>query len=95
MTHYTYRQAAHRVGRSIRTIKRWRRAGMPMTFDNAGMRVVEERVLLAWWRDRLNAWPTHQWRMRKLARDVHHVDTMEAAPDQVVEHLTGPDPQIE
>lgn len=70
----TYRQAAHRVHRSIRTIKRWRRAGMPMTFDAAGMRVVDEKVLLAWWRDRLDAWPTHQYRMRRILQEDEHTE---------------------
>lgn len=36
-----------------------------MYLDEKGRRVVEERVLLAWWRDRMEAWPTHQYRMRK------------------------------
>lgn len=63
----TYREAAKRVRRSIKTIKRWRRNGMPMTWDTrAGqrVRVVDETTLLAWWRDRLLADPVHQARMR-------------------------------
>lgn len=71
MTQYTYRQAAKRVNRSVRTIKRWRKAGMPMGVVN-GFRVVEEDVLLKWWRERLQNWPTHQWRMRKLMRNDEH-----------------------
>lgn len=43
----TYREAASRVRRSTRTIKRWRRSGMPMTFDRRGRRVVAEGTLLA------------------------------------------------
>lgn len=62
----TYKQAAKRVGRSVRTVKRWRRSGMPMTFNSAGERIVQEPVLLAWWRERLDAWPTHQYRLRAL-----------------------------
>lgn len=72
MTTLTYREAAKRVQRSIRTINRWRRGGMPMGFehrDGQRVRVVEEQILLAWWRERLNSWPTHQYRMRKLMRD--------------------------
>ena len=42
----TYREAARRVRRSVRTIKRWRRAGLPMSFDEQGRRVVDERTLL-------------------------------------------------
>lgn len=33
-----------------------------------GRRVVREDVLLAWYRDRLRAWPIHQARMRKARR---------------------------
>lgn len=63
MTTLTYREAARRVHRSIRTIKRWRRAGMPMGWDR-GRRVVDEAVLLAWWRARMSADPVHQLRLR-------------------------------
>lgn len=31
-----------------------------------GERVVDEEVLLAWWRDRLDAWPAHQYRLRRI-----------------------------
>lgn len=60
----TYRQAAARVRRSVRTIKRWRRQGMPMPLDERGRRIVDEENLLAWWRGRLAADPVHQARMR-------------------------------
>lgn len=65
----TYRQAASRVHRSVRAIRYWRQRGMPMGWeirDGQKVRVVEESVLLAWWRDRLAAWPPHQYRLRKL-----------------------------
>lgn len=81
MNYLTYRQAAKRVHRSVRTINRWRRAGMPMTFDAHGYRVVEERVLLAWWRERMTAWPPQQYRIRamqraqQLAAETEHPDT--------------------
>ena len=68
----TYKEAAARVGRSVRAINRWRRNGMPMTWqsrDGKRVRVVELSTLLAWWRDRLNAWPPHQYRIRKLLRE--------------------------
>lgn len=68
MTALTYRQAATRTRRSIRTINRWRKRGMPMAWDVRGgqrVRVVEERVLLAWWRDRMTADPVHQIRLRR------------------------------
>lgn len=73
MPKLTYREAAKRVHRSIRTINRWRRNGMPMSFDATGHRVVEEEVLLTWWRARLEAWPPHQYRLRKAAlEDLAH-----------------------
>ena len=72
MTQLTYREAAHRVNRSIRTIKRWRRNGMPMTWDTRDgqyVRVVTEVTLLAWWRGRLRADPVHQARLRRTRQD--------------------------
>lgn len=71
----TYRQAATRVTRSIRTIKRWRRSGMPMTFDASGRRVVDEEVLLAHLRARLTADPIHQAKLRARQRDSERTDT--------------------
>ncbi len=44
--YYTYRQAAVRVNRAVITIKRWRRGGMPMTFDTHGRRIVAHHTLL-------------------------------------------------
>ena len=40
---------------------------MPWRVDEAGkrVRVVDEAVLLAWWRDRMQASPAHFYRMRK------------------------------
>jgi hypothetical protein len=61
----TYRQAAKRVRRSVNTIKRWRRHGLVMGFDDRGRRVVDEAVLLAYWRARMAEWPVHQYRLRK------------------------------
>ena len=60
MSTLTYREAARRVRRSVRTINRWRKAGMHMTWENQHgqrVRVVEEDVLLAHWRGRLDANP--------------------------------------
>lgn len=48
----------------MRTIKRWRRDGLVMGVDAKGRRVVAEAALLAWFRDRLDADPVHQQRMR-------------------------------
>lgn len=71
-TQLTYREAAKRVNRSVRTLWRWRRNGMPMGWavrDGQRVRVVEEKVLLAWYRDRLKAWPIHQQRMARKRRE--------------------------
>lgn len=65
----SYRQAAARVRRSVRAIRYWRQRGMPMGWEireGQKVRVVDESVLLAWWRDRLSAWPPHQYRLRRL-----------------------------
>ena len=64
----TYREAAKRVGRTIRTINRWRQNGLPMTWetsDGQHCRVVNETTLLAWYRDRLNNDPVHQQRLKR------------------------------
>ena len=71
MTSLTYREAAARVRRSIRTVNRWRRGGMPMGWERREgkrVRVVEETTLLAWWRQRLQADPAHQYRLRRTRR---------------------------
>lgn len=63
----TYREAAKRVGRTPRAIRYWRQHGMPMgweTRDGQRCRVVDEKVLLKWWRTRLANDPAHQYRMR-------------------------------
>jgi len=44
---YTYKQAAKRVGRNPQTIRRWRAAGMPMTWNTNGERIVAHGILLA------------------------------------------------
>ena len=76
----SYAAAAKRVGRNARSIKRWHADGMPMEWrtgsDGQLERVVDEEVLLAWFRDRLGAWPAHQYRMRRIARN-------EGRPDPV------------
>lgn len=72
MAELTYREAAKRVKRSIRAIKRWRSQGMPMGWairEGQRVRVVDEKVLLAWLRDRLTSWPPHQYRMRKMQQE--------------------------
>jgi hypothetical protein len=69
---YSYREASHRVGRSVRTLWRWRAQGMPMLWgvrEGQAVRVVQEDVLLAWFRARLTADPIHQQRMRRTFAD--------------------------
>lgn len=60
----TYSDAAKRVGRDSRTIKRWQRNGMVMSFNRHGERIVREDVLLAWFRQTLANSPVHQYRLR-------------------------------
>ncbi|QRY42077.1 WhiB family transcriptional regulator [Microbacterium hominis] len=69
----TYAEAARRIGRTDRNIRRWRQEGMPMSWrvgtDNQRERVVDEEVLLKWFREKLNSSPVHQYRMRAIARE--------------------------
>lgn len=65
----TYRQAAARVHRSKRAIQRWRKHGMPMGYNAAGERIVQESVLLAEFRRRLRNDPVHQQRLRVLRNE--------------------------
>lgn len=54
----TYREAAARVRRSVRTLWRWRKKGMRMGWgirEGQRVRVVREDVLLAHWRSILRA----------------------------------------
>ena len=63
----TYREAAKRVKRSRRSIRRWHLNGMRMGWEvreGQSVRVVELEVLLAWWRQRLKNDPVHQQRLR-------------------------------
>ncbi|MBY6061613.1 WhiB family transcriptional regulator [Microbacterium esteraromaticum] len=80
----TYVEAAKRVKSSTRTVKRWHREGMAMEWrtDDVGQRfrVVEESVLLSWWRDRLKASPVHFYRMRKAA--IERGETPPPIPEQ-------------
>ncbi|MFT4281192.1 hypothetical protein [Microbacterium sp.] len=71
MSMLTYREAARRVGRKPRAIRYWRARGMPMQWEvreGQKVRVVEEDVLLAWWRERLKNDPAHQYRLRAIRR---------------------------
>lgn len=65
----TYREAAVRVDRSVRSIKQWRKDGMSMGWDDQGRRIVREEVLLAELRRRLLANPAHQFRIRTMTGD--------------------------
>ncbi len=71
MATLSYREAARTVRRSVRTIKRWRSAGHDHDMgDPAGpaVRVVDEDLLFATLRARLDAWPSHQYRLRRRRR---------------------------
>lgn len=62
-----YPQAAKRVKRDVRTIRRWRSEGLAFEQVN-GQLVVREDALLEFYRAKLKAWPIHQQRMRVLRR---------------------------
>lgn len=64
----TYREAAGRVHRSVRTLWRWRKHGLDMGWsvrDGQRVRVVREDVLLAYWRGAMKRWPVHQAALRR------------------------------
>lgn len=48
---YPYRQALARVGRHVDTIRKWRRRGLCMTWDEYGRRLVEHETLMKWGRE--------------------------------------------
>lgn len=81
----TYREAATRVKRSRRTVRRWHLNGMRMgweTRDGQRVRVVELKVLLDWWRQRLKNDPVHQQRLRaKKAAEQAAQDAARPIPD--------------
>lgn len=74
----SYREAGTLVHRSPRTIRYWKQQGMATILverEGQMVRVVEKTVLQAWYRDRLNNWPTHRWRLRKLlAEELRHAE---------------------
>ena len=63
MKRFDFVAAGKRVGRDPRTIKRWRARCMP-TIIRGGVRLLRDDVLLTTYRERLNAGPLHQYRMR-------------------------------
>jgi hypothetical protein len=68
----TYREAAVRVRRSVRTLWRWRKKGLEMGWgvrDGQRVRLVREDVLLAYWRERMMADPVHLLRIRRKQRE--------------------------
>lgn len=69
----SYREAAKKVHRTKRCIEYWRARGMVMGWavrDGQRIRVVDEEVLLAWWRERLKNDPAHRYRLRaQIARE--------------------------
>lgn len=79
-TWLSYAEAAKRVQSSGRTVRNWRRNGMVMGWavDETGQRyrVVEESVLLAWWRKTMQASPVHFYKLRQKA-----IERGEEAPE--------------
>lgn len=70
--YFSYREAARATRRSVMTIKRWRRHGLPMgweTREGQRVRVVREDVLKAWWRERMTHDPVWQNKMRRRRQD--------------------------
>lgn len=64
----SYREAARLTHKSVISIKRWRRNGMPMGWeirDGQRYRVVEKKILQKWWRERMAADPVWQAKLRK------------------------------
>lgn len=53
--YYTYREAAIRVGRSVRTIVKWKQEGMPSRLDAIGRVIIQKNDLLSAYRRRLEA----------------------------------------
>lgn len=70
----------------MRTIKRWRRDGMPMSWDKRGRRIVEEQILLAEYRRRLQSDPVRQQQIRKAMRDT--------PPDELLDSLSMSPPTL-
>lgn len=77
------RDAAARVRSTERTVKRWQAAGMVTEWrmvEGQRARFVDEDVLLAWWRDRMDASPTHQYRLRRRAAEAGRTYTPPPRP---------------
>ena len=67
-----YKEAGARVRSSESTIRRWAAAGMPMIWgERSGQRarLVDEEVLLAWWRQKLTTAPVEYYRRRRRFRE--------------------------
>lgn len=60
----TTREAARRAGRSVRTIRRWHRAGLPALYSYTGNLYREDHVL-HWLRTKTLRNPVHQYRLRR------------------------------
>lgn len=85
----SYAEAAKRVKSSGRTVRNWRRQGMPMSWrvDETGQRyrVVELQVLLAWWRKTMQASPVHFYKMRQNA--IERGETPPPVPERFRQRL--------
>ena len=59
----------------MRAVRYWRARGMPMSWEireGQKVRVVEESVLLAWWRERMKNDPVYQINLRKRLAEQDH-----------------------
>lgn len=86
---YSYRDGAKRIGRDVRTIKRWRRQGMPTVLID-GTRFVRGSVLYAWLWSTLAADPVHQARLRKALDEEYGEGTGAAYVPEPVERPIDP-----
>ncbi|WP_127818247.1 WhiB family transcriptional regulator [Microbacterium sp. CPCC 204701] len=67
-----YKEAAARVRSSEAIVRRWAAAGMPMVWGERNgqrARLVDEQVLLTWWREKLKTAPVAYYRRRRRARE--------------------------
>lgn len=88
----TYKQAAKHVGRSPRTIKHWCEQGMPRGWKTIGgqrTRVVSDRVVLEWSRQKMKNSPVHQYRIRAARR----AEGLPDLPLNIPKRSAAPKPQ--
>ena len=65
----TLAEASREIGRSRRTLMRWKKEGMPTALDGHGRILVRMDVAGEWKRKKLQGWPPHQYRMRRIREE--------------------------